>query len=101
MREFELDSRASGGGSARDSGGFYHASFRSGSRAGGACARAAHDYITREGEYAGPDRDAALYTESSHMPSWADEERRADWGGAGLCERANGGLYVCGGFALA
>ena len=100
MRDFELDLRAGGGGQARGSGGFYHLSFRSGSRGSGACAGSAHDYITREGEYAGPDRDAALYTESRHMPAWAAEDPRAYWDAADLYERANGRLYVSGDFAL-
>ncbi len=96
MRDVELQ----GGGHARGSGSFYHVSFRSGSRGGGACARSAHDYITREGEYAGPDRDAALYTESGHMPAWAADDPRAYWDAADVNERANGRLYVSGDFAL-
>jgi hypothetical protein len=100
MRDFELDPRPGGGGHARGSGGFYHVSFRSGSRGSGACAGSAHDYITREGEYAGPDRDAALYTESGHMPAWAADDPRAYWDAADLYERANGRLYVSGDFAL-
>jgi hypothetical protein len=49
-----------GGGSA--SGSFYHLSFRSCSRAGGACAGTAHAYITRTEEYDDPERDTAVYT---------------------------------------
>jgi hypothetical protein len=56
-----------GGGKAASGGRFYHLSFRSGSRASGACARASHDYIAREGEYANVDRDPAIHTESDHM----------------------------------
>ena len=99
MREFEPGSGPVPGGDARGGGAFYHVSFRSGSRASGACARASHDYITREHEYADPGRDAALYTESGHMPAWADEDARAYWDAADLYERANGRLYVGGDFA--
>src|SRR5437867_2508003 len=77
-----------GGGSA--SGSFYHLSFRSGSRAGGACAGVAHAYITRTEEYDDPERDAALYTESDHMPSWARDDPHEYWDAADLFERANG-----------
>ena len=82
MREYEPGSGPVPGGDARGGGAFYHASFRSGSRAGGACARASHDYITREHEYADPDHDAALYTESGQMPAWADEDARVYWDAA-------------------
>ena len=100
MRDLELDLKAPGGGHARGSGGFYHLSFRSGSRGSGACAGSAHDYVTREGEYAGPDRDPVVYTESGHMPEWAEDDARAYWEAADLYERANGRLYVGGDFAL-
>jgi hypothetical protein len=100
MRDIDLNLRPGGGGHARGGGGFYHVSFRSGSRGSGACAGSAHDYLTREGEYAGPDRDAALYTESGHMPAWAEDDARAYWDAADLYERANGRLYVSGDFAL-
>jgi hypothetical protein len=100
MRDFEPSSGPAPGDDARGGGAFYHVSFRSGSRAGGACARASHDYISRENEYADPDRDAAVYTESGHMPAWADEDARAYWDAADLYERANGRLYVGGDFAL-
>jgi hypothetical protein len=81
-------------------GGFFHLSFRSGSRAGGACAGAAHAYITRTEEYDEPERDAAVYTESGHMPSWVRDEGREYWDAADLFERANGRLYVSADFAL-
>jgi hypothetical protein len=55
-------------------GGCFHISFRSGSRAGGACARGAFDYISRSGKYDEADRDEAIYIESDHMPSWAEED---------------------------
>ena len=89
-----------GGGRASNGGRFYHLSFRSGSRASGACARASYEYVTREGEYAGGDRDPAIYTESDHMPTWAADEPRAYWDAADLYERANGRLYVSADFAL-
>jgi hypothetical protein len=84
--------RASGGS------GFYHLSFRSGSRAGGTSARSACDYITRDEEYL--DRDPAVYTESDHMPLWADDEPAGFWDAADLYERENGRLYVSADFAL-
>jgi hypothetical protein len=86
--------RAAGGGS------FYHLSFRSGSRAGGASARSACDYITREDRYADPDRDPAIYAESDHMPSWAADDPKAYWDAADLYERENGRLYVSADLAL-
>jgi hypothetical protein len=89
-----------GGGAARDSGGGYHLSFRSGSRAGGACARSAHAYITRTDEYGDRERDPAVYTESDHMPEWARDDPSDYWDAADLYERANGRLYLSGDFAL-
>lgn len=100
MEWFERDRDVPGGGRARGSGGCYHLSFRSGSRAGGSCARAAHDYITRSEEYDDPDRDAAIYIESDHMPEWAEAEAREYWDAADVYERANGRLYVSADFAL-
>jgi hypothetical protein len=89
-----------GGGPARASGGCFHLSFRSGSRGGGASAASAYDYVAREGEYDGEDRDQAIYTESGHMPSWAGDDARAYWDAADLYERANGRLCVSADFAL-
>jgi MobA/MobL family protein len=88
--------RGGGGGA----GSFYHLSFRSGSRAGGACAAAAHAYITRTEEYEGPERDDAVYTESDHIPSWVGDDAREYWDAADLFERANGRLYLSADFAL-
>jgi hypothetical protein len=82
------------------SGSSYHVSFRSGSRASGSCARAAHDYITRTGEYDDPSRDPATHVESGNMPAWAQDDPRAYWDAADLCERANGRLYVSADVAL-
>jgi hypothetical protein len=79
---------------------FYHLSFRSGSRTGGACAGAAHAYITRTEEYDEPERDAAVHAESDHMPSWAQDDPRDYWDAADLFERANGRLYLSADFAL-
>jgi MobA/MobL family len=79
---------------------FYHLSFRSGSRAGGACAGAAHAYITRTEEYDDPDRDADVHTESDHMPSWAQDDPHEYWDAADVFERANGRLYLSADFAL-
>ena len=98
LLDFKIDLPS--GGRAAGGGGFYHLSFRSGSRAGGASARSASDYITREHEYADPDRDPAIHTESDHMPSWATDDPAAYWDAADLYERENGRLYVSADFAL-
>jgi MobA/MobL family len=100
MELFDADGELRGGGRPRGSGGCYHLSFRSGSRAGGASARAAHAYITRSEEFDGPDRDAALYTESDRMPAWAEADPADYWDAADLYERANARLYVSADFAL-
>jgi len=100
MAEFDQNRDVPGGGHARASGGCYHLSFRSGSRSRGSCARAAHAYITRTEEYDGRDRDEAIYTESGHMPSWAEDDASAYWDAADLYERANGRLYISADFAL-
>jgi hypothetical protein len=101
MEWFERNPDVPGGGHARSSGGgCYHLSFRSGSRAGGSCATSAHDYITRSEEYDDPDRDAAIYVESEHMPEWAEEDAREYWDAADLYERANGRLYISADFAI-
>jgi hypothetical protein len=100
MEWFERDPDVPAGGHAHSSGGCYHLSFRSGSRASGSCARAAHAYITRSDEYDDPDRDAAIYVESDHMPEWAEEDANEYWDAADVYERANGRLYVSADFAL-
>jgi hypothetical protein len=89
-----------GGGGANSGRGCFHLSFRSGSRAGGASARGAYAYITRTDEYGDSDRDAAIYTESDHMPSWAQDAPQDYWDAADENERANGRLYVSADFAL-
>jgi MobA/MobL family protein len=106
-----------GGGGKAASGGFFHVSFRSGSRAMGSCALSSHDYITREGEYGSEgsleyggvdqdaearivERDPALYIESDHLPTWAEGDARAFWDAADLYERANGRLYISADYAL-
>ena len=96
---FDPNRELRGGGRARHSG-CYHLSFRSGSRAGGASAGAAHDYITRTDAYEGADRDPAIYTESDYMPAWAEDSPAECWDTADLYERANGRLYVSADFAL-
>jgi MobA/MobL family len=98
----ELDRRLDfpNGGHARGGSGCFHLSFRSGSRGGGACASSAYAYISRTGEYSGPDRDEAIYEESGHMPSWAADDAAEYWDAADLHERANGRLYVSADFAL-
>src|SRR5690242_11933038 len=101
MRDFDLNLRPGpGGGGAGDGGSFYHASFRSGSRSGGACAGSAYDYITREDEYSGPELDPAIHVESGNMPQWAEEDPREYWDAADSHERANGRLFIAGDFAL-
>lgn len=100
MKWFERNHHVPQGGQARDSRSFYHLSFRSGSRASGSCATAAFAYVTRTGEYDDPDRDAALYTESDHLPAWAKDDPRDYWDAADLYERANGRLYLSADFAL-
>ena len=89
-----------GGRAAGSGGGFYHLSVRSGSRGTGSCAESAYEYVTRSGEYDDPARDALVYTESDHMPAWAQGDARVYWDAADLYERANGRLYVSADFAL-
>ena len=100
MAGFDQNRDVPGGGHSRANGGCYHLSFRSGSRSRGSCARAAHAYITRTEEYDGRDRDEAIYTESGHMPSWAEDDASVYWDAADLYERANGRLYISADFAL-
>jgi len=101
MEMFDPTRELRGGGHARESGGgCYHLSFRSGSRGRGSCASAACDYITRADEYDDPDRDPAIYTESDHMPAWAQDDPHEYWDAADLFERANGRLYASADFAL-
>ena len=57
-------------------------------------------YVTRTKEYDGHDREEAIYTESGHMPSWAEDDASAYWDAADLYERANGRLYISADFAL-
>jgi hypothetical protein len=100
MTRLELDlDLAPGAGRAPD-GGTFHLSFRSGSRATGACAVSAYNYITREGPFDDPDLDRAVYVESGHMPSWAQDDPREYWDAADLYERANGRLFIAADFAL-
>ena len=83
-------------------GAIYHFNARSGTRSSGHSARAAAAYIQREAEY-GRDRETAdelLYTESGHMPAWADAEPTSYWDAADLHERANGRLFKRLEFAL-
>ena len=61
MEWFERSASVPAGGRGSGGGGCYHLSFRSGSRGGGACAGAAHAYVTRTDEYDDADRDAAVY----------------------------------------
>jgi len=101
MKDFELDlDGARGGGRVPDGGSFFYVTFRSGSRATGACAVSAYHYIAREAEYARPELDRAVYVESGNMPSWAEEDPGEYWDAADLYERANGRLFVGGSFAL-
>lgn len=99
MDGYDPNRELRGGGHARESG-CYHLSFRSGSRASGASAGSAHAYITRSDQYDDRDRDPAVYIESDHMPSWAEENPAEYWDMADLYERANGRLYFSADFAL-
>ena len=73
-------------------GAIFHLHARTGSRAKDQSARAAAAYIQRTAEY-GRDQDELVYTESGHMPSWADGESTAYWAAADQHERANGRLF--------
>ena len=76
-------------------GAIYHLNVRTGSRSKGQSARAAAAYIQREAEYS-RDRettDELLYTESGHMPAWAEADPTTYWDAADLHERANGRLF--------
>ena len=76
-------------------GAIYHLNVRTGTRSKGQSARAAASYIQREAEYS-RDRETAdelLYTESGHMPAWADADPTTYWDAADLHERANGRLF--------
>ena len=76
-------------------GAIYHLNVRTGSRSKGQSARAAVAYIQREAEYS-RDRETAdelLYTESGHMPAWAEADPTTYWDAADLHERANGRLF--------
>ena len=97
-------SRPRGGGRHGGGGGgaIYHMAVRNGSRAKGHCARAAAAYIQRAAEYS---RDAEavaelVYTESGHMPGWADADPTTYWDAADLWERRNGQLFKGVEFAL-
>ena len=74
------------------SGAIYHLSVRTSSRAKGHSARAAAAYIQRAAEYGREQGAELVYTESGHMPSWAEAEPTAYWDAADLYERANGRL---------
>ena len=83
----------------------YHLNVKNGSRGGGQSAQAHAAYIEREGKYAldrqtGEARDALVYCESGHMPSWAAGDDLAYWQAADVYERANGQLYKEVEFAL-
>ena len=73
-------------------GAIFHLHARNGSRAKAQSARAAAAYIQRTAEY-GRDQDELVYTESGHMPRWAEGEPTAYWAAADRHERANGRLF--------
>ena len=85
-------------------GAIYHLRVRTASRAKGQSARAACAYIERSAEYGRDAEEAAelVYTESGHMPGWANAEVGAAsyWDAADLYERSNGRLYKSMDFAL-
>ena len=74
------------------SGAIYHLSVRTSSRAKGHSARAAAAYIQRAAEYGREQGAELVYTESGHMPAWAEAEPTSYWDAADLYERANGRL---------
>lgn len=73
-------------------GAIFHLHARTGSRTNGQSARAAAAYIQRAAEY-GRDQAELVYTESGHMPSWAEADPTTYWAAADLYERANGRLF--------
>ena len=85
-------------------GAIYHLRVRTASRSKGHSARSACAYIERSAEYSrAADASAELvYTESGHMPGWAEAEAggAAYWDAADLYERSNGRLYKSMDFAL-
>ena len=70
----------------------YHLSARTGSRKHASSAKAKAQYILREGRYAG-DSEEVLFSESSHMPTWAVDDAVDYWDMADCYERANGRLF--------
>jgi hypothetical protein len=100
MGRFDLELGPPRSGGSANANGFYHVSFRSGSRASGVCAVSAHDYIAREHAFDSTAFDRAVHVESGHMPSWAQDDARDYWDAADLYERQNGRLFVAGDFAL-
>ena len=74
------------------SGAIYHLSVRTSSRAKGQSARAAAAYIQRAAEYRRDQGAELVYTESGHLPGWAEGEPTAYWDAADKYERANGRL---------
>ncbi len=77
----------------------YHLHVKNGSRAGGQSAHAHAQYVSRDGKYR-RERDALVYAESGHMPTWTAERDLDYWDAADLYERANGQLYKEVEFAL-
>ena len=90
-----------GGGGSRGRGAIYHLTVRTASRSGKSSARAAAAYIQRAAEYGrGEQDDELVYTESGHMPGWAEAEPTTYWAAADHNERANGRLFKRLEFAL-
>ena len=77
----------------RGGGAIYHLHARNGSRRTGQSARAAAAYIQRTAEYSRDAEAELVYTESGHMPRWAEGEPGTYWEAADLHERANGRLF--------
>jgi hypothetical protein len=76
----------------------YHLHARYISRGSGS-AQTKADYIAREGKYQS-DKNELAYSESGHMPVWANENPKEYWKTADTYERANGRLCVHIEFAL-
>ena len=74
-------------------GAIFHLNARTGSRSKGHSARAAAAYIQRTAEYGRDQADELVYTESGHMPAWAEVDPTSYWDAADLYERANGRLF--------
>ena len=72
---------------------YCHLNVKTGSRSTGQSAGAKHDYICREGRYAGACQDEVVHVESGCMPEFAASDAREYWAAADSHERSNGRLF--------